>query len=105
MPAEALYVVATGRCWFCGIAGAPVVYSQAVAEDAPPGICESCARDAVALLESGARPRPAGCVCDPGEWTGEITPPSGAFDPSTDSPGAICATCEHDQACHEGSGG
>lgn len=40
---------------------------------------------------------PAGCVCDPGEWSDNVPPPCDKYDGDGNQ---YCLTCEHDNACH-----
>lgn len=55
MPDSTLYLVPAerGHCSFCGSSGVPVAASEKVEEEAPPGICEDCALDALSLIEAG----------------------------------------------------
>ncbi len=62
-------------------------------------LCKHCALPAEDHHEFEAQ-MPDGCVCSPGDWYDEVTPICGTFFANEKEPD-ICATCEHERACHK----
>lgn len=48
-------------------------------------------------FEPSEPPMPAGCVCDPGEWDGEVPDPCSEY---VGNGVEYCRRCEHEAACH-----